>query len=75
MLTRAQIDFTLPRDGHARAEQFDVTGRLVSVLADEQLQAGRVHTLDLDGGRMASGVYLVRLTFEGTVKMQRIVVI
>ncbi len=74
MRTRAKVGFTLPRDGHARAELFDVTGCLITILTDERHEAGRVHTLDLDGSRMASGVYLVRLTFEGEVKTQRVVV-
>ena len=74
MQTRAQVGFTLPRDGHALAELFDVTGRRVAVLTDQQLEAGRVHTLQLDGSQMASGIYLIRLTFEGEVKTQRVVV-
>ena len=39
---------------------------LVAILLNRQVAAGR-HEAVLDGGRLASGVYLVRLEAEGVV--------
>ncbi len=60
------LALTLPADGHARLEMFDVRGRLVRVLIDESHPAGeRLTTWDGrdDSGRAAPrGVYFVRLS-------------
>jgi regulation of enolase protein 1 (concanavalin A-like superfamily) len=60
------ITFDLARPGRVRLQVFGLDGRLVRVLADGDLPAGR-HACTWDGvaddGRtLASGVYLLRLT-------------
>jgi len=64
-----RIDFSLARDGHARVDVFDVTGRRVRTLIDETLSAGPHDTAwngRTDGGsRAASGLYFVRLRSGG----------
>ena len=60
--------------GPVRLAVTDVLGREVAVLADGNAAAGR-HEATLDAGRLAPGVYAVRLetgTFVGT---QRVVVV
>ena len=59
------IKFDLPRAGHVRLDIFDVSGRLVRTLVDENRPAA-VHTVMWDGtdnrgGRVASGAYYYRL--------------
>jgi hypothetical protein len=63
------IAFALKQAGPVRLELFDCLGRLVTVLTDERLSAGR-HTIVWnamrDGGNgAASGVYFYRLTANG----------
>lgn len=65
------VAFDLARAGRARLLVYGIDGRLVRVLVDGELPAGR-HAFrwdgtDDDGHRLASGVYLTRLvTAEGT---------
>ncbi|MBK9472576.1 MAG: hypothetical protein IPO18_09870 [bacterium] len=65
------IAFDLARAGKVRLQVYGVDGRLVRVLANGDLPAGR-HAFrwdgtDDDGQRMASGIYLTRLvTSEGS---------
>ena len=60
-----KLSFNLAVAGHARLAVYDVAGRRVAVLVDENLAAGR-HDVTWDGrddaGRMSSaGAYLFRL--------------
>lgn len=69
-----QIVFALPERGEVRIRVYDITGRLVSVLANQTFDAGR-HQLTFDAGRLASGVYLIRGNAAGEVFTQRVTLI
>lgn len=65
------IQFEIARTGNASVRIYDVAGRLVRILLDEELDAGR-HERSWDGrnnegGRVASGSYFYRLeTVDGS---------
>lgn len=61
---RTTIRFELPREGYIRLALHDLRGRLVRELVAGPRPAG-AHEVSLDGGELASGVYLVRLTGAG----------
>jgi len=71
---RTTLSFTLPRDGRAVLRLYDLSGREVRRLLDADLTAGR-HELDLDGGGLASGVYIARLLAGGLADMQRLTLV
>lgn len=62
------IVFELPRSMHARLRVFDIRGRLVTTLVDENLNAGRREVVwngrNQTGAEAASGIYLYRLETE-----------
>lgn len=62
------LRFALPREGVVRLSVHDVSGRLVRVLVDAHMPAGE-HSVIWDGaiarGRVPSGLYFQRLSFEG----------
>ncbi len=71
-----RIDFSLRESGHVSLRVYDTAGRLVCVLIDEQMNAGRHSTLwdgrDAGGKLVASGVYYCRIaagSFSATRKM------
>jgi hypothetical protein len=62
---KTTVRFDQPKAAHAQIGVYDVSGRLVRVLLDEQMPAGR-HTIDWDGrgergSRMPSGIYFIRM--------------
>lgn len=74
-----ELDLTLPRDGHVRADVHDVLGRRIVTLVDDRMAAG-AHRLGwdgmLDGGRRGpSGVYFVRVRADGAAFTRKILVI
>jgi hypothetical protein len=74
----AQVRFDLPRPAKVRVSVLDLHGRVVGVLADGELAAGR-HTMRWDGrtklGAAAAGMYFIELQAEGQRLVQRGVVL
>ncbi|MCH7638299.1 MAG: hypothetical protein IH855_02385 [Bacteroidetes bacterium] len=63
---RAVVPFEVPEAAHVRLTLVDIFGREVAILLDRQVAAGS-HEAVLNGGRLASGVYLVRMEAEGII--------
>ncbi|HEX8386698.1 MAG TPA: PQQ-dependent sugar dehydrogenase, partial [Rubricoccaceae bacterium] len=59
---RALVEVTAAGAGPVRVSVTDVLGREVAVLLDGPVVAGERRTLTVDGGALAPGVYLVRMT-------------
>ena len=55
------IDFQLPASGPVKLSVYDLLGREVSALVDEEMERGN-HSVRFDARRIASGAYLYRLT-------------
>lgn len=66
------ITFSLPEPGSAVLRVYDVTGRLVKVLLNERMPAGR-HDVSFDARDLASGVYIYRLEFGGRSEMKTMI--
>jgi hypothetical protein len=54
------IEYQLPVDGHVTLKVYDLLGREVATLLNEEQQAD-YYGVEFDGGRFASGVYFYRL--------------
>jgi aminopeptidase N len=64
----ARLSYSVPADGHVDLRLYDVAGRLVSTLVNEDVAAG-VHGVTWNGtgsggAPVASGIYFVRLASE-----------
>jgi len=76
---RTTLSFANPRAGHVRLAVYDVSGRLVRVLADGELAADR-HEFGWDGRdargtNVASGVYFARVTGEAFEDVRKLVLL
>lgn len=63
--------YTIPFDAKVRLEMFDVSGRLVSVLVNEQLDAGS-YEMHFDGSELPRGIYLCRFNVSGVHQKQQV---
>jgi hypothetical protein len=69
------VAFTLPSSASARLELLDVSGRRVMEREVGALGAGRHSVALAAGGRLAPGLYLVRLTQGANVRLARVAVL
>lgn len=58
-----RINYELPEEGFVKISLFDITGRLVSTILNEQLNAG-YQTVEVNGSAFSSGVYYYRIDFS-----------
>jgi hypothetical protein len=77
--SRTVIAFDLPAPSFVRAAVYSVSGRLVRVLADGWLPAGKHQRMwdrrDRSGQSVASGIYFLRLVAGADRSQQKIVVV
>ena len=64
------ITYDLPSTGHVTLQVFDVSGRLVSTLVDQELSAG-AYQVSFDAGDLASGLYVYRLQAGSEVRTSK----
>jgi hypothetical protein len=69
-----RIDFDIPKNGFVSLKVFDVLGREVQTLINENKEAGR-YSVDFNGSDLTSGVYFYRLESEGFSDVKRMVLI
>jgi hypothetical protein len=55
------ITFTLSEDRLTTLKIYDVLGREIKTLVNEELKAGEIHRINVDDSGLSSGVYFYRL--------------
>ena len=55
-----KIKYDLPEAGHVVLKVYDILGREVATLLNEEKQAGR-YTIEFNGSKFSSGIYLYRI--------------
>jgi len=66
-----KIKFSIPQASNVKITVFDITGKEVSTLINNQVEAG-IHTVNFDSKDLSSGVYFYNITagsFTKTMKM------
>ena len=59
------VSYLLPAGSHVQLAVYDLLGREVKILVDQQQQAGP-HRVEFDGSGLASGMYFYRLTAQSS---------
>lgn len=66
------IEFLIPKNGVVKLQVFDMMGREVSTLVDQNLVAGK-YKVDFNGSNLSSGTYFYKLTAEGYREVKKMV--
>jgi probable HAF family extracellular repeat protein len=72
--TRTVIRYELPEAAPAQLALYDMLGRRVLMLVDEQQPAG-IHEVTMDARTLTSGVYLLRLQAADAVETRRLTIV
>jgi hypothetical protein len=68
------ISFTIPASGDATLKVYNLLGQEVATLVNERMNAGS-HTVNFDASRLASGIYIYRLTSGGFTQTRKMTLI
>ncbi|WP_143436415.1 LamG-like jellyroll fold domain-containing protein [Hymenobacter crusticola] len=69
---QATLRFRAPATGAAQLHVFNSLGQRIATLFDGTVQAGRDYSFTMDAASLAKGLYIGRLTTNGTVVTQRL---
>jgi hypothetical protein len=70
-----QIQFSVPKDGHATLKIYNLVGQEVATLFDGIAKSGQLISKEFSGSRMSSGIYFARLQFNGSSLVQRMLLL
>lgn len=65
------LSFHLPNSGNVKITIYDILGKLVITLVDEEMQAGE-WTVKWNAEQFSSGVYLAKLDFSGKTQVRKL---
>ena len=68
------IPFAVPEKAHVELAVYDLLGREVALLLDEERSAGR-YEMKWQADNLPTGVYIVRMRAAGLIKTQRVVLV
>ena len=71
---KTKIVFNLPINGFAELRVFNILGEEVKTIISKELKKG-IHQVEFDSGNLPSGIYLLKLEFNGTVKTRKMILI
>jgi hypothetical protein len=67
-----QIQYSLEKSSNVTLRVFDILGREVATLINENQNAGR-HVVDFDASNFASGIYLYRLEAGSFIQVKKMI--
>jgi hypothetical protein len=72
-VSHVTLSFKVPQQGLVNLSVYDINGKLVSTLLNSVSGKDVLHTVDFDGSRLSSGVYMCRLQTGTSVTQQKLV--
>lgn len=68
------IKYQIPQSGHVLMRIFDVMGREVKTLLDQEMEAG-YHQITFDASQLATGVYFCQLRSRGFLQTKKLLLV
>lgn len=69
-----KISFSLPNNEFVSVKVFDMSGKEVAVLVNEEVKAG-THDYDFDGSKLSSGIYFYRINTTSFTDTKRMILV
>ncbi|MGE5412323.1 MAG: T9SS type A sorting domain-containing protein, partial [Clostridiales bacterium] len=69
-----EIKYSLPKDGFVKMKVYDLLGNEVATLVNEEKAAG-TYTVNFDGSKLSSGVYMYQLTVDKHISTKKMLLI
>jgi hypothetical protein len=72
---KTKIDFELPVDCKVTLKVYDITGRDIVVLLNNEFKKTDYYTIEFDGSRFSSGLYFYRLITDGFSETKKMILL
>jgi len=69
-----RVNFALPNNSNVRVSVYDLSGRMVLNVSERKMSAG-YHSLNINAGSLATGVYILRVETPATALHQKMVLV
>ncbi len=70
-----KINFSLPSDTKVKLNIYDISGREIAVLINNDLRTAGYYSIDFDGTRLASGFYIYRIQTDKDVSTKKMILL
>ena len=74
LVTATKISFTLPTKANIKLEVYDISGRLIEVVAKENYDAGE-HTIEWNADGIKKGIYFCKLSTESQTLIRKMILL
>lgn len=71
---QAKIEFTVAQSERAVVEIFDMNGRSVETMFNQDVQAGSTYRLDFEGASLPNGIYVVKFVTDSETVIEKIMI-
>ncbi|MFT6355032.1 MAG: hypothetical protein ACJAXD_002025, partial [Cryomorphaceae bacterium] len=71
---QATIEFSVAQSKRAIVEIFDINGRSVETMFNQDVQAGNTYRLAFDGASLPNGIYVVKFVTESETAIEKIMI-
>jgi len=68
-----KVEIKTPKSGKLNVELYDLTGRKISTIYQQQTAKG-IKTIDISTGTLNSGIYFYKVSFEGLERVMKMIV-
>lgn len=72
---KTKIDFQIPKDANISLKLYDILGREVMTLINNEYRKSNYYTVDLDASKLASGIYFYRIIADKFIETKKMVVV
>jgi hypothetical protein len=69
-----KIEFYIPTANNVEIKVFDILGREVATLLNEQKQAG-IHSVEFNAGNLSSGIYFYKIVSGNYSEMKKMILL
>jgi hypothetical protein len=72
---KTNVVFILPADDHVKIDVFDVSGKLVQTIFNDNVKMNQEYKVEFDGTMLVPGIYFYKLTANGEVYMNKMMLV
>ncbi|HCN37762.1 MAG TPA: hypothetical protein DIS94_08635, partial [Bacteroidetes bacterium] len=70
-----KINFNIPKDSYVKLKIYDMLGREIAILVNNEFKQPGRYTVEFNGSTMSSGIYFYRLETKDFIQTRKMVLV